>query len=304
MKTSFFARTKNRRKLLLLLLLFGSVVLTVVFTVNLRFFWMSSSQFHNVGTSLRTGTIERNGIVVPKAAQRSSTTSTNPSSTQILYIHVGKTGGEFLKSQLQGLCFTRREKRLRQECHQKFQQTTTEQQPLPLLSKYTTGYNHASANYLHSSKTTSAQYSHVLFSIRHPLSRLVSWYKYNHPKSCDYRESQSPSCQSSKRTWTKKFFQCFPALETLTTKVASTSVKVEQNKNTEDHNCSQIFWNGWYGQNIPSIKEPNHLYWNYHVRYSCFCISKFILTSTNNRLLTLILCFEIWNPHCWNAFLM
>lgn len=171
---------------------------------------------------------------------------TATSTRRIVYVHIGKTGGEFIKSQLAIICKTRKNPKVKQTCLDSF---ATPQEATTALSRQTGGYLHVHTLF---PRNAVAWASHYLFSIRHPLHRLVSWYVYNHPQSCDPRESNSPSCKSS--DWKTQFFECFPTLEALGRGHISKKAG----------NCAQVLWNGWYGR-LSNVKEPNHLYWNYQV---------------------------------------
>lgn len=181
--------------------------------------------------------------LVPSPGQRHPLrTNTGISPRRIVYVHIGKTGGEWIKSQLAVICKTRKNPKLKQSCLDSFQTLPSTQ-----LSQQTVGYFHVHNLY---PRNAHALASHYLFSIRHPLKRLISWYIYNHPQSCDPREPNSPSCKSNE--WKTQFFDCFPTLEALGMMV-------------EGDTCAQVLWNGWNGQ-VSDVKQPNHLYWNYKVR--------------------------------------
>jgi hypothetical protein len=168
-----------------------------------------------------------------------------PAPRRILYVHIGETGGEWIKAQLQVSCNTRKNPQVKKSCLQKFQRTSSS-----LISQQTVGYLHVHTLYPRNAIPLA---THYLFSVRHPLSRLKSWYIYNHPRSCDPHESNSPSCKKSE--WKRQFFDCFPTLEDLGRKILYKSQDV----------CYDVLWNGMKGH-VDNVKEPNHLYWNYQVR--------------------------------------
>jgi hypothetical protein len=179
----------------------------------------------------------------------------------VVYVHVGKTGGEWLKAQLKIVCKTRRNPNIRKDCLQRDYPS--------LLSKQTVGYIHASSIYLakgqrfpkrESITDDLSAFTHYLFTIRHPLTRLVSWYTYNHPVSCDHREPNSPSCKTSE--WKKQFFNCYPTVQRLGENILEPEEK--------DPHCFAVLWSGWYANTTNGIvnlepKDPNHLHWNYQV---------------------------------------
>ena len=220
---------------------------------------------------------------------------------KIVYVHVGKTGGEWIKSQLPVICKTRRNSKLKQNCLQRFATSATPNAitdttpALSLLQNAVIGYIHTTLIY-----PKNIQYSlaitHYLFSIRHPYERFQSWYIYNHPKSCDPREYNSPSCKTKNAiieglssstaikssSWNKLFFHdCFPTFydlmdynsnKKIVSKVGQVRDSVAGNNDVSSTtvSCSTVLWNGIKGDTtdniVSSAKEPNHLYWNYQVR--------------------------------------
>ena len=220
-------------------------------------------------------------------------------SPRIIYVHVGKTGGEWVKAQLQVICKTRKNPQLKQKCLERFTDSSpSSKQKLPsssssmsYASQWTVGYIHTTSVYPRNAKELS---THYMYSIRHPYERLKSWYIYNHPKSCDPRESNSPSCKNKlskqpklskaaslqQQSWNELFFQyCFPTFHDIAYNSNKTKViKIYADNEDTSHSssssttttktvsCSSVLWNGIKGTNISSIKQPNHLYWNYQVR--------------------------------------
>lgn len=150
-----------------------------------------------------------------------------------------------VKSQLAMVCKTRKNPQLREKCLNSFQYTNSSQ-----VSQHTIGYTHANSLF---PKNGYELATHYFFSVRLPLRRLSSWYVYNHPRSCDPRESNSPSCK--KNAWKQRFFTCFPTLEELGSSFA-------QLLDANPDDCARTFWKGWYGV-VENKKFPNHLYWNY-----------------------------------------
>ena len=225
----------------------------------------------------------------------------NSARPRIVYVHVGKTGGEWVKAQLHVICKTRKNPQLKQKCLKRFTDsspsTTHQKLPSSYVSQLTVGYIHTTSVYPRNAKELS---THYMYSIRHPYERLKSWYIYNHPRSCDPRESNSPSCKNklskqpiqaktaslqSQKSWNELFFQyCFPtfydigynANKTKVIKINAdnedTSSSASSTTTTTTISCSSVLWNGIKGTNISSIKQPNHLYWNYQVslKYGMF----------------------------------
>ena len=193
----------------------------------------------------------------------------SPSTWRILYVHIGKTGGEWIKSQLSVVCQTRKNSKRKASCLERFQKkglvpataTVVQASQETELSKQTIGYLHVNNLYPRNGHQLA---SHYLYSVRNPLTRLISWYIYNHPQSCDPREDNSPSCK--KNAWKTSFYQCFPLLESLGWKNTSDNNPVFGGDLLRTNHCSKIFWDGWKGH-VSQVKDPNHLYWNYNVSH-------------------------------------
>lgn len=239
-----------------------------------------------------------------------TSSSTSPSNikkrnkkVRILYVHIGKTGGEYVKAQLGSvICRTRKNRLLKDACmkrftvlsQQKLQQRIQQQQSssssLSYLMQYTYGYMHVQNPIVPKNGIRTS--THYMYSIRQPVSRLLSWYVYNHPYSCDtIRQSDSPSCKTASLSvssssslmtspvdpWNVQFYKCFPTLiEWVDTVVVpndegansttDTTTTTDTDTGTTERRlyCIDLFWDGWYGR-VQNIKHPNHLYWNYEV---------------------------------------
>lgn len=255
--------------------------------LQLSIFWIRSRRCFQYGVLvvlflwISTGILvwkPGSGATLPPKQRDNNKKSTNPFSEitsnengdhvrGIVYVHVGKTGGEWIKAQLKMVCKTRRNRNIRAVCLQQKYPT--------YLSKLTVGYIHTSTMYIDtdeqkprqtipqtkSIRDASGAFSHYLFSIRHPLRRLISWYTYNHPKSCDEREPHSPSCKTS--LWKTSFYECFPKLQDLANRIRSPA---PGGTDSQSDNCTKTFWNGWHarGDNLEP-KDSNHLHWNFQV---------------------------------------
>jgi Sulfotransferase family len=204
-----------------------------------------------------------------------------PPKRRILFVHVGKTGGETLKAQLQVSCKTRKNPTIRSACQERFQNaaaaaaaTTT---TTSLVSEQTVGYFHITTLYPRNAIPLATDF---LFTLRNPISRVVSWYAYNHPKSCDRaRDDLSPSCQlqDKKRgsTWGQGFFQCFDTMNSFAVATRGMGA-AHQNQNgtismppktmldESRSECQALAWRALIGD-APE-KELNHLLWNHRVR--------------------------------------
>ena len=168
---------------------------------------------------------------------RSENTTTNVAlPTNVMLVHVGKAGGESIKSVLRIGCESKMNKHRRKECFDRL--------PSSILSeKIVQSYFHCYKMYPKNALSVS---DGLLFVLRHPLERLKSWYRYVHPKNCPKGAStlSSPSCGSKAITREKpngtvaRFFHCFPDIQDLA------------NSLSQSNECSTLGWDTILG-NIP-----------------------------------------------------
>jgi hypothetical protein len=126
----------------------------------------------------------------------------------ILFVHVGKTGGETIQWRMKLSCKLRRSVAMKEECFQYF---TGEES---MLSKATIGHLHCDKL---RPKESLARSTAFLFSVRHPVDRIVSWFQYMHPSNC-VPNIPSGACNLKKdnNPWGIKFYQtCFPDINDL-----------------------------------------------------------------------------------------
>ena len=224
-----------------LVLLFLGFLLTL-FKIQARLYTVEHSSLHNL-----------------KQQQQQQQTE-NP--YRILYVHVGKTGGEWVKAQVQVSCKTRKNPSIRKACTQEF---ADPRYPTPTrLSQYTIGYLHTTLMYPRNAISLA---THYMYTLRNPTARICSWYLYNHPESCNLEEDdRSPSCKlhqsPSKYPWSATFFSCFPTLETF----AQTFLEADNDMNRNE-TCKTIAWQAILGKegDVGQEKQMNHLFWNYKV---------------------------------------
>ena len=178
---------------------------------------------------------------------------------KILYCHIGKTGGEFVKSQLGSvMCKARQNPKLKEECLRK----QHEPHSTTRLSNHTIAYTHV-GRWIPQNGLGMA--SHMLFSVRHPVDRFVSWYFYNHPANCDLRDNNSPSCRSQQAlsennpsSFATRFYQnCFPVIGNLFITLKESDI---------DSKCFQLAKETFQLQ--LDQRDLNHLFWNYKVSYA------------------------------------
>ena len=204
---------------------------------------------------------------------------------RILLVHIGKTGGETLKHILRIGCLIRANQILKDKCWRNFaaqynpdtQSSNNNQEPHrePILSKLVTGYFHYKRVNPQSSLQTS---THFLYTIRHPLARIQSWFRYISPLNCPKRYHQN---DTSTNVWAKheqgingvplncririalkndtqspesRFFQCFPTIEVLAKATPALALRSSKNKKNvmllekaaqskTTSACSSQYWN-------------------------------------------------------------
>ena len=132
---------------------------------------------------------------------------------QLGFVHIGKAGGESIKSILQVGCWSYRNKRRRSKCFDEL--------PPSRLSNITVQYTHCfQITNIPGHDNTKRPLTGYLFNVRHPVDRMISFYNYIHPGFCNktiYRNSVN--CQAQHQVevdpngFAAQFFGCFPALE-------------------------------------------------------------------------------------------
>lgn len=181
--------------------------------------------------------MEKSRLSTPntKTSSLSNRTLTTPrSDRKILFVHVGKAGGETIKNILEVGCKSRKNKRRRNECLAKV--------PDSALSQQVHGYFHCFTIEPRKFKANT-----FLFNLRHPVDRAVSWYRYVHPGHCPADSNQknlNPSCIADRQLkknpqgWVGQFFQdCFPTVQDWAlgaTALASTT------KSATSSNCNAL----------------------------------------------------------------
>ena len=219
---------------------------------------------------------------------------------RMIFVHVGKCGGETIRQTLQIVCYMRQKMLIQRQCLDKFlkipEVATTK------LSLSTVGVIHAKAFFPKRNDLLLQQeggYSNAfLVSIRNPIDRIKSWFDYVNPYNCNsYIERSSSACQTDRlrpKDWGHQFFkQCYSAgLESMaldlamTTTTTKTAGDEKRNSPTNMSNnnstikttkygnipCSQIAWQGLRGD--ADMKQSTHLHFNY-VYYAIKTIHKY-----------------------------
>jgi len=131
-------------------------------------------------------------------------------------VHIGKTGGVTLKNVLKIGCTVRRAFRQRKTCAQQWANQTETR-----LSQVTKGYFH----YREIQPYDALEHATgLVFTIRHPVSRLESWFRYVSPHNCPMSNFSNKilNCRNQQAMmenpngWEAAFFQgCFPIVQDL-----------------------------------------------------------------------------------------
>ena len=148
--------------------------------------------------------------------------STDP--RRVFFAHVGKSGGESVRSTLRLNCQFLGNRNRKRACwtqlYHAFYGKNVTQPGEPLLSQLTKGFLH----YLDlKPEGENLRATHFLFCVRHPVHRLESWFRYVAPVNCAHvkEKAVAASCRVAteiKRDPTSfqaKFFACFPTIHTI-----------------------------------------------------------------------------------------
>jgi hypothetical protein len=177
-------------------------------------------------------------------------------SRNVLFVHIGKAGGETIKSILSTGCRSRKNKKRSDAC---------------LLIVPNSRISDSVRSYFHCFKEPSKEVHNYttsyLYNLRHPVDRTISWYRYVSPGNCRER-TKSPSCvtaweisQNPDSGWEADFFaRCFPTIEdwaralatttAATTTMTTTSSLSDSFSSTSKHtptDCSELAWSSLAG---------------------------------------------------------
>jgi hypothetical protein len=206
-------------------------------------------------------------------------------SRNILFVHVGKAGGETIKSILSVGCHSRKSKGRKADC--------LRQLPNSTISDTIQSYFHCFSMHPGAAKDSTS----YLYNLRHPVDRTISWYRYIDPQNCRKDKPKSPSCstvlaisQNPHNGWEAEFFgRCFPTVEdwaqalatpTPTTRPTTTTVSslptVITNSSSSNHtDCSKLAWSTLAGDiNVKKHNVAAHMVFNFRY-YTQHTIGKF-----------------------------
>lgn len=133
---------------------------------------------------------------------------------QILFVHVGKAGGETIKEAFEYCCSIRQKKRRRQTCYDNLPNST--------LSNIVVGYAHGMGP--PTPLGILQNITSLLIVIRHPVDRILSWYGFVNPHYCNGTMASFASTNCKMKRYILKhpgdtylmkqfFIDCFPTVE-------------------------------------------------------------------------------------------
>ncbi|CAJ1939211.1 unnamed protein product [Cylindrotheca closterium] len=193
---------------------------------------------------------------------------------RVLFVHIGKTGGETIRQTLRVACRMRQNPSLQESCLQKFKND-------PSLGK--TPLNQQTIGTIHCLLMVPAnalsKASTLLVSVRNPIERVISWFRYLHPGNCNpLVDKQSTACNVKKAlrrerkearkrqkrgtkggdkpsSWITRFFQCFDSLPQV-----GLALKRDDASLAAANNCSALAQKTIRGAASPI---SSHIYFNY-----------------------------------------
>jgi len=182
--------------------------------------------------------------------------------SKIAFVHIGKTGGETIKWRLRMVCDLRKSQRKRARCLEQFETGQSE------LSKHVTAYMHCNAM---RPKLGIPNATAFMISVRDPISRIVSWFQYMHPRNC-LPDRPSAACNLKKKDsdgyqWGQDFFQtCFPTIDDVAQSLRISRVvprrQHDDDKDVDVHvDCSALARDAIQGSGPEG--PSNHLFFNY-----------------------------------------
>lgn len=187
---------------------------------------------------------------------------------RILLVHVGKAGGETLKHILRVGCLVRMGPIKQRECLKQLLggEANLTRQVEPMLSKRVTAYLHYDRLYPPRKDGTMTNVTHFLFTVRHPVERVQSWFRYVSPRNClidaitgDFEDKRSINCRNLQAastdptSWQARFFGCFPSLSAMASAL----------RESKASNCTRLLAEALVYSNRGAEGVTGHLAANY-----------------------------------------
>jgi hypothetical protein len=170
------------------------------------------------------------------------------SNRTLVFIHVGKTGGETIQWRLKLSCKLRTSKRKKARCFDQFEQGES------YVSNATISYLHCDKL---KPKRSFQNASTFMISLRDPIDRIVSWFQYMHPLNC-VPERPSGACNLKKEnnSWGLAFYgDCFPQVDDFVRSIHTSLV-------VGSTNCSEMALETIQGNGPEG--PTNHMHFNYY----------------------------------------
>lgn len=155
------------------------------------------------------------GLQLPEVLKRNKTQQPGDPMLpfkRISWVHIGKAGGNSFRPIFRAYCESDK-KEIDDKCNEA---------PESMLSYRVKGFFH-NDEIRSSSKSLLEESDAYLYNLRHPVDRMISWYHYEHPQSCDKHNKETRlACSTAKAIRqnpegvTSLFFeQCFPTQDQL-----------------------------------------------------------------------------------------
>ena len=213
---------------------------------------------------------------------------TTKQTRKLYFVHVGKTGGETIRRILKRACYLRMNPQSLSHCWNDFTERHNGKESQ--LSKQTIGAMHCNVH-----QPAPIMANSWLWSVRHPLERVVSWFDYMNPTNCHRDNVAACVTNKSQSGWAYDFYKvCFATMDdfamALTGKTTTlmqpfpsasqpmdptmtTKTMTKHSLLTTAENCTMVARKGIRGRS--TWKESSHLHFNYQY-YASRTIHKYV----------------------------
>jgi hypothetical protein len=183
------------------------------------------SRTHNPHSAMIAASSNYNNSTKQKQKEKNSTQRTLPKKRRkMVFMHVGKTGGETLRRHVfQFSCRLIFNEQERTKCLRDVGKES-------VLSSVTRGICHQKHSWPTPKYVQRA--TDYLFTVREPIARFESWYRYSHPNNCILQPAQKEGgggvamnidgCKAKRRSilqgpasFSARFWKCFPSIESM-----------------------------------------------------------------------------------------
>jgi hypothetical protein len=234
---------------------------TIYFLMSIRkqlneghdYFWKSSvdSYFITSTTTTRSSSELQDKAIVKLHNNDNDNKKTRYQYQNMLFIHVGKSGGTTLQGVLRVHC----EEMLARKNKSEGRFCLSQLEPESRLSQVVKFSVHCRSAARKGHKAGS-----FLFILRHPVDRAISWYNVVNPANCEPGNNVSgPNCKvrteitANPYGQASKFFTCFPQIEDWV-------LALRQDSNVS--RCSELAWKMVKGDMRKRDRFSGHMYYN------------------------------------------